>query len=54
MNTLFLVQKPVPEHNFCSGVMGGEGGGGELTELPNKAYTSNAVTCLINTQIYRT
>ena len=27
--------------------------GGELTELPHEAYTSNAVTCLINTRIYR-
>ena len=27
--------------------------GGELTELPHKAYTSNAVNWLINTRIYR-
>ena len=41
------IQNPVPEHEFCLGVMGEE-----LTELPHKAYTSNAVACLINTQIY--
>ena len=44
----FFVQDPVPEHDFCSGVMGGE-----LTELPHKAYTSDALTCLINTRIHR-
>ena len=47
LNTHF-VQNSEPEHGYCSGVKGDE-----LTELPHKAYTSNAVTCLINTRIYR-
>ena len=40
---MYFVQNSTPEHDFCLGVMGSE-----LTELQHTAYTSNALTCLIN------